>query len=76
VFTHDASVPYFLVACLSATNQECTINNDVTPPSTLDLIGAQSTNTSNASEYGYKFKITPVYRGSNALNAVANLNER
>lgn len=75
-FNFDASVPYFLVAVLSAQNQECIVNDDVDPPSTLDLIGEKSKVVCNASEYGYKFKITPIYRGANALNAVANLNER
>jgi hypothetical protein len=75
-FTMDPDTPYFLVSVLDADKQEVILRNDVTPPESIDLIGAKSTNTSNSSQWGYKFRITPLYKGQKKLNAISNLNER
>lgn len=75
-FNSDQEKPYQLTVAFEKHESEVVISNDCHPPEEIDLIGAKSVDTSVATEWGYKFKVTPLYRGENKMNVVQSLNEK
>lgn len=55
---------------------EVILSNDTHPPEEIDLLGCRSTDTTASEEWGYKFKVTPLYTGSNKMNIINSLNEK
>jgi hypothetical protein len=75
-FTSEADKFYQLTAAFDKEGIEAIISNDCSPPEEIDLLGLKSVDTVNATEWGYKFKVTPQYRGENKMNIIQSLNEK
>lgn len=69
---------YVWAALLDNANQELVINADPSIPEEIDIMGVRKEVPAGVvgREWGYKFKVTPVFVGDNKLKSIECLNEK
>jgi hypothetical protein len=72
-FTPTPKTEYIVAVQIHNFETEIRIVSDVTPPEDLDLLGFKSTNLGNAVDWGFKFKVDPVFRGKYRMNIIQTI---
>ena len=72
----EAGKAYCFAACLDSEGQELAIVKHVNPPEELDMLGTRQDSAGQATNWGYKFKVSPVFIGKNRMNQLMSLNEK
>ena len=72
----EAGKPYCFAVCFESEGQEVLISKAAQPPEELDIMGTKQDVSGNAANWGYKFKVSPVFIGKNRMNQLLSLNEK